>query len=118
MERLKALAGSETVSPIGEVTSFAWCQSLWCKQPYISCFFPPIPIADYLAPAATFTPNETDLFWGEAMAHKDRYERQGNLDALPPTKSSIPLTIARHLDGLFARHPLARHSAVCKALKI
>jgi hypothetical protein len=115
MERLKAFAGNETVSLIGEAASFAWRQCLQCRQLCASCFFPPIPIAELSQPTATLVPNEADLFWDEAMAHKDRNERQSIFDALPNTKSSIPTTIARHLDGLFARHPLVRHSAVCKA---
>lgn len=118
MERLKAHAGNDTDSPIGEAARFVWRQCLLCKQHCASCIFPPIPIAEFSQPAATLIPNETDLFWDGAMPHKDRYERQDNLDGLPSAKSSIPLTIARHLDGLFARHPLARHSAVCKALEI
>jgi DNA-binding transcriptional MerR regulator len=113
MERFKAIAGREVQLSRSETVSFAWREGPHCNLPQLSCLFPHTPIAGQLRTDSNFIPNLSDLPRDEVMSHKDDSESHR-----ASSEWQIPFTLARHLDGLFARHPLARHSAVCKALEI
>jgi hypothetical protein len=113
MERIKAYTGREVQPSHSETVSFAWYEGPRCKMPQLSCLFSHTPIAVQLRTDSNFISNPSDLPRDEVMSHKANSESHR-----ASSDWQIPFTLAHHLDGLFARHPLARHSAVCKAPEI